>query len=228
MKNLALRLTLLGLFVAAAGVAAYYAWMSSSLTRQDARALAAFDASAVSTERDILALRGAQQGYVAAGQGDQFWASKVDGSIATIRETLNALRAQSTAASAQASLDSASSALQDFEQMDRRARDYARSGQKLLASDLIFSNGYELTTAAVSAVEEARLAERLPYDSSATALERRQLTAAGAAAAVGLVVMLLLLPVGARPGGCAGRCHAPGAASGGRAVILTGGCCHGG
>jgi hypothetical protein len=198
MKSLALRLTLLGLFVAAAGVAAYYAWMSASGTRQDARALAAFDASAVSAERDILELRGAQQGYVAAGQGDQFWASKVDGSVAKIRETLNGLRAQSTAAPAQASIDSASSALQDFEQMDRRARDYARTGQKLLASDLIFSNGYELTTAAASAVEEARLAERLPYESSATVLERRQLTAAGAAVGVGLFVMLLLVPVGAR------------------------------
>src|SRR3954452_20077418 len=199
MKNLALRLTLLGLFVAAAGVAAYYAWASASRIRQDARALAAFDASAVSVERDILELRGAQQGYVAAGQGDQFWASKVDGSIARIRETLNSLRAQSTAAPAQAAIDTASSALQDFEQMDRRARDYARSGQKLLASDLIFSNGYELTTAAASAVEEARVAERLPYEATATALERRQLTAAAAAAGVGMFVMLLLVPVGARP-----------------------------
>ena len=45
--------------------------------------------------------------------------------------------------------------------MDRRARDYARSGQKLLASDLIFSNGFELTTAAASAVEDARRAEPL-------------------------------------------------------------------
>ena len=116
---------------------------------------------------DILELRGAQQGYVAAGQGDQFWASKVDGSIASIRETLNSLRAQSTAAPAQAAIDSASSALQDFEQMDGRARDYARTGQKLLASDLIFSNGYELTTAAASAVEDARRAERLPYESAA-------------------------------------------------------------
>jgi hypothetical protein len=199
MKNLALRLTLLGLFVAAAGVAAYYAWASASRIRQDARALAAFDASAVSVERDILELRGAQQGYVAAGQGDQFWASKVDGSIARIRETLNSLRAQSTAAPAQAAIDSASSALQDFEQMDGRARDYARTGQKLLASDLIFSNGYELTTAAASAVEDARRAEPLAYEASARALERQQVTAAAAAAGVGLFVMLLLLPVGARP-----------------------------
>jgi hypothetical protein len=209
MKNLALRLTLLGLFVAAAGVAGYYAWVSASRTRQDARALAAFDASAVAVERDILELRGAQQGYVAAGQGDQFWASKVDGSIARIRETLNSLRAQSTAAPAQAAIDSASSALQDFEQMDGRARDYARNGQKLLASDLIFSNGYELTTAAASAVEDARRAEPLPYESKARALERQQVTATAAAAAVGLFVMLLLLPVGARPKAAPERAASP-------------------
>src|SRR3954470_8065053 len=113
MKNLALRLTLLGFFVSAGGVAAYAAGLSSSRTRQDARALAAFDASAVSAERNILELRGAQQGYVAAGQGDQFWASKVDGSIAAVRDTLNSLRGQSTATPVQAAIDSASSALQD-------------------------------------------------------------------------------------------------------------------
>ena len=99
---------------------------------------------------------------------------------------------------AQAAIDSASSALQDFEQMDGRARDYARTGQKLLASDLIFSNGYELTTAAASAVEDARRAEPLPYESKPGA-RAAAVTATAAAAGVGLFVMLLLLPVGARP-----------------------------
>ena len=202
MKNLALRLTLLGLFVAAAGVAAYFAWMSSSRTRQDARALAAFDTSAVCDERDILELRGAQQGYVAAGQGDQFWASKVDGSIAEDSRDAEHTARPVHGSAGQAAIDSASSALQDFEQMDRRARDYARSGQKLLASDLIFSNGYELTTAAASAVEDARLAERLPYESTPAALERQQLTAAGAAAAVGLLVMLSAVAGGRTARGC--------------------------
>ncbi len=196
MKSLAWRLTLLGLFVAAAGVAAYYAWTGSSRTRQDAHALSAFETSIVAAERDVLDLRGAQQGYVAAGQGDQFWASKVDAGVARLRESLIALRAQATGSQAQSALDSASSAIQDFEQMDHRAREYARSGQKLLASDLIFANGYELTAAASSALEDARLAERLPYETSTAALERRRLEAAGAAVGVGLVVILLLVPTG--------------------------------
>ena len=43
--------------------------------------------------------------------------------------------------------------------MDRRARDYSRHGQRLLASDLVFSDGIEKMDAAVAAVERARLAE---------------------------------------------------------------------
>lgn len=199
MKSLTLRLTLLGLFVAAAGVAAYFSWTGHARARQDALALRAFDASAVSAGRDMLELRAAQQGYVAAGQGDQFWASRVDAAVSRLRNTLNTLRARSTAAEAQSALDNASSALQDFEQMDHRAREYAHGGQKLLASDLIFANGFELTGAAAVAVEDARSAERQLRESSAAALERRGLTAAGAVVAVGLFVIALLVPRGTEP-----------------------------
>lgn len=194
MKNLALRLTLLGLFVAAAGVAGYFSWTGRTRARQDARAMSAFDGSAVGAERDALELRAAQQGYVAAGQGDQFWASKVDAAVSRLRETLTNLRTLSTSAQAQSALDNAASALQDFEQMDRRARDYARSGQKLLASDLIFANGFELTGAAASAVEEARSAERQVYEASTAALEVRGLAAAGGAVAFGFLVIAVLVP----------------------------------
>jgi hypothetical protein len=69
MKSLALRLTLLGLFVAAAGVAAYLSWTGVARARQEAGAFTAFDGAAVGAERDVLELRAAQQGYVAAGQG---------------------------------------------------------------------------------------------------------------------------------------------------------------
>ena len=36
-------------------------------------------------------------------------------------------------------------ALQDFEQMDSRARDYTRGRQLTLASDLVFTDGFDLT-----------------------------------------------------------------------------------
>jgi CHASE3 domain sensor protein len=199
MKSLALRLTLLGLFVAAAGVAAYFSWTGVARARQEAGAFTAFDGAAVGAERDVLELRAAQQGYVAAGQGEELWASKVDGGVSKLRETLNSLRTRATTPAAQAAIDSASSALQDFEQTDRRARDYARTSQNLLASDLIFANGFELTAAAASAVEDARSAERQAHESSAAGIEIRNLAAAGGAMAAGLFIIALLVPRGAEP-----------------------------
>jgi hypothetical protein len=194
MQSLTMRVTLLGLFVAAAGLATYFSWTGMMRAREDVRALSAFDRLAIGAERDVLELRAAQQGYVAAGQGDQFWASKVDAVVSRLRETLTPLRAQATAAQAQSALDNASSALQDFEQMDRRARDYAHTGQRLLASDLIFSNGFELTGAAATAVEEARSAERHLRESSTAALELRGLAAAGGTVAFGFLVIAVLVP----------------------------------
>lgn len=194
MKSLALRLTLLGVFVAAAASAAYFSWTSRTHGYRDAGQAASFDESSVGAERDVLELRAAQEGYVAAGQEDQFWASRVDATTDRLRETLTTLRAQATAPEAQSAIDNASSALQDFEQMDRRAREHARTGQKLLASDLIFTDGVELAGAAAGAVEDARLAERRYRTAALAALERREIAAAAAALAIGLIAVGLLVP----------------------------------
>jgi CHASE3 domain sensor protein len=199
MKSLALRLTLLGLFVAVAGVAAYFSWTAAARVRHEAAALSAFQTAAVSVERDILALRAAQQGYVAAGQGDPSWASKVDAGVSKLRETLASLRTQATTSKAQAELDNASSAVQDFEQMDHRARDYAHNGQKLLASDLIFANGFDLTDAAAGAVEEARAAEWQAHMDLRSAANARSLAPIGVLIAAGLFVIAALLPRGTEP-----------------------------
>src|SRR4030095_13704836 len=91
-------------------------------------------------------------------------------------------------------IDAAISSLQDFTRMDVRARDYVRSGQKLLASDLIFSNGMELTDSIINAIEKARSTETLQLQTTAATFERRQRFALTAAAAAALLVALLLLP----------------------------------
>jgi hypothetical protein len=80
--------------------------------------------------------------------------------------------------------------------MDRRARDYARSGQKLLASDLVFSDGLELSQAAATALDQARLAEIDGRAAGVATIHRRQLYALGAAAAAAMLIVLLLVPTG--------------------------------
>jgi hypothetical protein len=79
--------------------------------------------------------------------------------------------------------------------MDARAREYARSNQRLLASDLIFSDGLEQTTAVMSAVERARAAISAHKIVAGSEARRHELTIAGGAAAAAIVVGLLLVPV---------------------------------
>ena len=83
--------------------------------------------------------------------------------------------------------------------MDRRARDYARNGQKLLASDLIFSDGFEKSEAAVTALEQTRDAEAGRARGGNPSRPAPQMLAAAAAAATGLALLLALLPLPSEP-----------------------------
>jgi hypothetical protein len=194
MKSLAVRLTLLGLFVVSTGAAAYFFWTGEARTRTDAMAARAFDEAAIGAERDVLELRAAQQAYVAAGQGEQFWMSTAAAAIAALRDKLNTLRGQAVTAAARSAVDNATSALQDFEQMDRRARDYVLGGQKLLASDVIFADSLEITGAMAGSLAQARSSELQAADASTANVRRRQILAGSAAAAVALLVVALLVP----------------------------------
>ena len=194
MRSRVARLTLLVLFVVVLGVTAYLFWSSESLARGEAAAAREFQTHAHAVERAVLDLRGAQQGYVAAGQGADFWATKVAAALEGLRGSLAALRVEASVPQAQTQIDSAGSLLRDLAQMDRRARDYAQGGQKLLASDLIFSDGVEMTDAVLAALEEARSAEVMGREASADVIERRQAFALIAAAAAASLVVLLLMP----------------------------------
>jgi CHASE3 domain sensor protein len=194
MKSVAVRLTLLGLFIVASGVAAFTVWTSESRARHDAHDARGFESAALAVERRVLDLRSAQQAYVAAGQGEEFWISKVAAAIADVRSSLDALRAQAASPTSQSVIDNAAGALQDFEQMDRRARGYMRNGQKLLASDLIFADGLEITGAMVASLEQARAAEVQARDAARAAATRAEAVAIGAAAVVAFLVILLLVP----------------------------------
>jgi GAF domain len=194
MKSLTVRLTLLGLFVAAGSVTAYLFWQGESRAGEEIGSARAFDAAALAAGRQILDMRAAQQSYVAAGQGDQFWLAKVAAAVPSVRDAVSSLRASSTTAQATTALDTAAATLQDFEQTDRKARDHVRAAQRLLASDLIFGNGLEQTGAMVGAVDAARMAEERAHDEALSGIRLRQQFALGAAAAAALLSMLLLVP----------------------------------
>lgn len=195
MKSMPVRVTLLILFLAAAAGTGYLLWISETRLRASAGAADEFAARAASAARGMLDLRAAQQAYVAAGQGEQFWIDKVAASLPDLKASIDGLRAQATTPRAQTAGDTALAVLGDFERMDGHAREYARGDQRLLASDLIFSDGLELTGTAVAALDEARAAEREAHGALLRETRRTELMALAGFGGVGLIVALLLLPV---------------------------------
>jgi hypothetical protein len=198
MTSPVLRWTTFVLFVAVLVTATYLAWTNNSEFHALSTSASAFDDRAGSLTGSVMELRMSQQAYVAAGQGDEFWGSKVATQVAAVREELGALRTLAALPEAQGEIDEALAALADFERMDARAREYARGNQRLLASDLIFSDGLEKTTNILKAVAAARTAEAERVDGVGKAARQRELLLAGGTAVAALGLGLLLVPA-ARP-----------------------------
>jgi len=199
MRSRAVRVTLSLLAIAAIGTAGYFYWITqqqiSGTISMDAR----FNDARSTATRAVFDLRSAQQAYVAPAQNETFWFDKASACVDALRSTLPALEAATGSVGARTALAEAAGALQDFEQRDRRIRGYVSSGQKLLASDIIFSDGLDavsrivagLDRAAAAAAEETRAARR-------QAVEQQVMAAAGATVAT-LFVLLLLTPPRGRP-----------------------------
>jgi hypothetical protein len=194
MTSPVLRWTTFVLFVAVLLTATYLAWTNNSEFRALSTSASDFDRRAGSLTRSVMELRMAQQAYVAAGQGDEFWGSKVATQVATLREELGALRTATVLPQTQGEIDEALAALADFERMDARAKEYARGNQRLLASDLIFSDGLEKTTIILDAVQAARTVEGERVGGVEKASRQRELLLAGGTAVAALGLGLLLVP----------------------------------
>ena len=195
MKSRALRFVLHALFVGVVAAAAYVVWKKTSEGSAAAHAARAFDQRANAVSRSLLEIKGAQSGYVAAGQGEDYWVTRVDSLIASVRDGLAALEPMTRQSQSLTEIAAAAAAFEDFEQMDRRARDYARGGQRLLASDLVFSDGIEKMDAAVAALDRARTSERAAVDDALAQTRRAELTAVAGAAIAGLMIVFLLAPL---------------------------------
>ena len=194
MKSRSARLVLFVLFALALAVTAYLFRKSEAAEQAEAAAGQVYSAKARDAARHVLDLRAAQQAYVATGQGQNFWTARVTQTLDSLRGSLTALRASAASAESQSSIDAAAGALQDFVQMDARAREYVRTNQDMLAADMIFSNGNELTDTAIAAIDKAAASELAVRKAAADTFGRREAFALTAAAAAALLVVLLLLP----------------------------------
>ena len=142
-------------------------------------------------------LRSAQQGYVADGQDGEYWASRVETHLQAVLGSLDNLKRQVSNPDTLAALDDAVAAVGDLRDLDEQARGYIGSDQPLQASDLIFSQGFDLVDRArahVQAAQQEERTSRLDLMSSARANQSRMMWTA---VAVIVLSMLVLAPAGA-------------------------------
>lgn len=194
MHTRAARLVILLLFLTSITTAAYLFWKSESLRTAQMAGGRSFDAAVRSVERALLDLRSAQRGYVAAGQGGDFWTARVAQGVDTARRGAASLKTSAISTEARSGLDEVASALDDFVRVDKRAVEYVRRNQPLLASDVIFADGLELTEGALTSLERARGAELAARVDLADVAGRRGIFAIVAGAAAAILTVLLLLP----------------------------------
>jgi hypothetical protein len=189
-----LRLTCGVLALIAIGAAAFLLIRTEEQIRQQNAALRAFDQQARDASAALVDARVGQQAYVAAGQGVEFWFGKTAGSLQAATDGLTALR-QATGAAARTAIEQAATTVTEFSVIDKRARDYLRSDQQLMAGDVIFTEGSDTAATALRQIETARQVEHQEADVEMAAVRKQQAVAAGAAAGLVFLIVLLLIPV---------------------------------
>jgi hypothetical protein len=194
MRSSAIRLTLGAAAWIALGAAAFLLLRSEQHITTRAASLRAFDQHAHDASDALADLRASQQAYVAAGQGVAFWMPKVAATTATVTAALESLR-QSADGGTRTALDEAAATVAEFGNIDKRAREYLKSGQPLMAGDVIFTEGGDAAATAARQVETARLAAHQAADVAEAAIRRQQAVALGVAAGLVAMVVLLLVPV---------------------------------
>jgi len=198
MTRLSVRVALVIVCLAASAAAAFLIWTFEQQLRAQQSASREFTSAALAARIAVSDLRGAQQGYVAAGQGPDFWFARVTAIAKELRNDLAALKSLASSPEASIAIEDATGALQDFDQMDRRARDFAHAHQLLSASDLIFADGFDLTKKTGDAVDRALASELADRNGVLSFLKRREAYALAGGSTVIALVVVLLLPVPSR------------------------------
>jgi hypothetical protein len=154
-----------------------------------------YESQARAVATDLMQLRTAQQGYVAQGQGTDFWMQRATEHLARVDRGMASLASDAQAEGTRVALQAATTALEEFRKLDQRARQYVSDGQSLMASDVVFNECLTAGTTVGDRVEAARVSEQAAHDNAIAALRWRQLYAASGAAAVLMIAVLLLAPI---------------------------------
>jgi CHASE3 domain sensor protein len=153
-----------------------------------------FDQLARDAASELSGMRAAQQAYVAAGQGVDFWIPEVAALMGKTAGRIEELRASAVNPDAARALADAAASIGEFGDVDKRARDYLRNGEQLMAADVVFTEGGETSSAAAQRVDAARLAEQQAFDAYEARTRRLQAYSLAAAGAFALLAIVILVP----------------------------------
>ena len=187
MKKRTFSLLLVLTLIIAAGVLVQDFRFDQSIAHERERALT-IAGNFTTVETSLASLRAAQAGYVATGQGPDFWMTRVTDLAAGIASALTRLRESSAVATAAPRYLAADAALAEFNRLDARARDFVRTDQRLFASDLVFMDSLQAVEKIQAELAVARAAELADSEQRAVQLARLRL-AMNAAAFLGLCVL---------------------------------------
>lgn len=191
MRSRAARLTLSATAWMALGAAAFFLVTTEQKIAGRRTALRAFDVHAREATFALGDARAGQQAYVAAGQSSTYWMPKVATAIHEVAGVVDTLRGSAVSDAARGALIEASAAITEFGNIDRRVRDYLRTEESLMASDVVFSEGGEAAARAALEIETARIGEHQAFDADEAALHRLEAYAMGSA--VGLSALMLAI-----------------------------------
>ena len=159
------------------------------------QAAAIFDAQTRAVLDEIGRLRGAQQAYVAQGQGAPYWMREAEEALARVDRGVAELAQVASSDATRSAVQAAGASLEQFRTLDARARKFVGNGQPLVASDVIFTDSLAAVTTASSHLKTAADSERAGRGAEAADMGTRVLFAAAGAGAVLLLAVMLLVPV---------------------------------
>jgi hypothetical protein len=179
----------------AAGSLAHNFWFDRTLTRAHASALAV-QRQLGSIEVALSDLRAAETGYLAAGQSPDFWMRRATEISEGISSAVAASRETVVTDEARTHLDAVSTALTSLMAIDARARAQVQADQRLLAGDIVLTEGLEDAQRIATELSGARTAESLADTANTVQIGRLRfgLNALGA-----LLLLAVVWLAGRRP-----------------------------
>jgi hypothetical protein len=134
----------------------------------------------------------AQRSYVAGSQAAGYWTTRVSSMQRDLGSRLERLESLAGSGAPQQSITSARAALGDFTKLDLTIRDHLESQDRLLASDLIFTDGIQLLDQLTEHIQSAEAATLGSFRQRVEAGRREQMWwLAGSAAMLALGLLLM-------------------------------------